>query len=77
MTERERIEAAQKLLGDLKEHLREVRAINVKANRPKEANAAFKALSKLNVWHAETTEDLLRLWPGMADITIAGPGGGR
>ena len=76
MTEREHIEAAQKALAEIKEHLREIRKINQTQGRAEEANAAFLALSRLNVWHGETTVDLLRLWPNMGDVVIQG-GGGR
>ena len=75
MTEREHIEAAQAALEAVKENLREVIKINRAAGNASGMNAAFLALSELNVWHGRQTERLLREYPSFGGAVALGPGG--
>jgi hypothetical protein len=71
MTEAEHIEAAQKAMADLKDHLRAVVKINWAAGNFKVALVTQKHLSDLKSLHAQMGLDLLELKP---EVSIRGPG---
>ncbi len=71
MTEHEHIEAAQKAMADLKDHLRAVVKINKDAGRDEAFLVAQKRLSELEALHAQMGLDLLQHYP---DVSVRGPG---
>ena len=71
MEEREHIEAAQKAMADLKDHLRAVVKINKDAGRDKVFLVAKMRLSELEALHAQMGLDLLEYFP---DVSVRGPG---
>lgn len=71
MDELAHIEAAQKAMADLKDHLRAVVKINKDAGRDEVFLIAKKRLSELEALHAQMGLDLLKYFP---DVSVRGPG---
>ena len=71
MEESEHIEAAQKAMADLKDHLRAVVKINFAAGNSEVSLVAKKRLSELEALHAQMGLDLLKYYP---DVSLRGPG---
>lgn len=78
MTEREAIEASQDALSTLKANMRALQKINKEAGNLKAVSAVMGLRGKLDVWHAEATAEMDRLFPEFSDeIQTRGGGGGR
>ena len=78
-TERENIMGVQKHFAGIKRKCQAEVDRWMEAKDAARANAWYKLLNKIGVVHAESTEDLLRLFPEHSDI-ITEPepkGGGR
>lgn len=71
MTEREHIDAAQKAMAELKDHLRAIVKINKDEGRDEIFLVATMRLRELEVLHAQMGLDLLKYFP---DVSVRGPG---
>lgn len=79
-TERENIDKIQQCFAVIKKRAQEERKRWEEAGDAEKLNAWYKLEAKMMLVHAESTEDLLRLFPEFAPVVTDGPvafGGGN